>query len=61
MTKIPVYFSKYLQSNSLIFIYPAQSISMQEDNIDLTSPSLLEAIEKIDIIGKTMANIFKRK
>jgi hypothetical protein len=31
------------------------------DNVDLTNSSLIEAVEKIDIIGKTIANIFKKK
>jgi Kef-type K+ transport system membrane component KefB len=61
MLKIPVYFSKYFQSNSYIFIYPTQSISMQEEKVDLTNSSLYEAIEKVDIIGKTIVNIFQKK
>jgi len=61
MLKIPIYFSKYFQSNSYIFIYPTQSISMQEERVDLTNSSLFEAIEKVDIIGKTISNIFQKK
>jgi nucleotide-binding universal stress UspA family protein len=61
MSRIPIYFSKYFKSNSYIFIYPTQSISMQEERVDLTNSSLFEAIEKVDIIGKTIANIFRRK
>ena len=61
MLKIPIYFNKYFQSNSYILIYPTQSISMQEEKVDLTNSSLFETIEKVDIIGKTISNIFQKK
>lgn len=60
MLKIPVYFSKYFQKNSFILIYPTQSISMHEEKVDLTNSSLFETIEKVDIIGKTISNIFRK-
>jgi hypothetical protein len=61
MFNIPKYLNKYFQEQDFILIYPSQSASMQKEKIDLTNPSLIEAVEKIDIIGKTLANIFRKK
>lgn len=61
MDKIPSYLNKYFQNHNFILIYPVQSISMKNEKIDLTNPSLLETIEKIDTIGKTIAGIFRKK
>ncbi len=61
MTKIPAYVNKYFQKQNFLLIYPAQSSPLQNEQIDLTNPSLLETIEKIDIIGKTLANVFRKK
>jgi hypothetical protein len=36
-------------------------LSPYEDQVDLTNSSLLETIEKVEIIGKTIANIFRKK
>ena len=38
-----------------------QQLSLNNEQIDLKNPSLLEAIEKVDLIGKTIANIFRKK
>lgn len=59
MNKIPEYLDKYFQDQSFLLIYPSQNIMIDKGNIDLTNPSLLETIEKIDTIGKTIANIFR--
>jgi len=61
MTKIPMYLNKYFSSNNFVLVFPAQSISIHEEKVDLTNSSLIETIEKVDIIGKTIANIFRKK
>jgi len=60
MNKIPEYLDKYFQDQSFLLIYPSQNIKIGSEQIDLTNPSLLETIEKIDTIGKTIANIFRK-
>lgn len=61
MIKIPMYLNKYFSSNNFVLVFPAQSISIHEEKVDLTNSSLIETIEKVDIIGKTIANIFQKK
>ncbi len=60
MNKIPDYLNKYFQDKSYLLIYPSQNITLDKDQIDLTNPSLLETIAKIDTIGRTIANIFRK-
>lgn len=61
MAHIPSYINKYFQNQNFMLIYPSQMTLSDYDNVDLTYPSLLETIEKIDVIGKTIAGIFKKK
>ena len=61
MNNVPKYLNKYFSENSFILIYPMQHISGQPQKIDLNYPSLLEPIEKLDEIGKTIAGLFRRK
>jgi Kef-type K+ transport system membrane component KefB/nucleotide-binding universal stress UspA family protein len=61
MDKIPMFIDEYFRNINLLLIYPSQSSAWNEEQIDLTNPSLLEAIEKVDLIGKTIANIFRKK
>jgi Kef-type K+ transport system membrane component KefB/nucleotide-binding universal stress UspA family protein len=60
MSKIPVYLNKYFQEQSYLLIYPSQNITTGKEKIDLTNPSLLATIAKIDTIGKTIAHIFRK-
>lgn len=61
MTKIPIYLNKYFQSTNYILVYPAQiGVNMYSPS-NLKNPSLVDSIEKLDDIGKTIANLFKRK
>lgn len=60
MSNIPLYLNKYFKENNFLFIYPIQSILMHEELVDLKNSSLLEAIEKVDLIGKTLAGIFRK-
>jgi len=61
MDKIPMHIDNHFQKINILLIYPSQSLSWQDEQIDLTNPSLLEAIEKVDLIGKTIASIFRKK
>lgn len=61
MTKIPTYLNKYFKETSYIIIFPMQTGVTDTNEIDLTNPTFLEPLEKLDEIGKTIAKIFKQK
>jgi hypothetical protein len=61
MNKIHSYLNKYSQKVSFILVYPMQIIIKSNTNINLKKPSILEPIEKLDEIGKTIAKLFQRK
>ncbi len=61
MDEIPLYLGRHYQGRNFLLVYPSQSDFMTDGKVDLTNPSLLKAIEKIDIIGKTVAGIFRKK
>jgi Kef-type K+ transport system membrane component KefB len=60
MKNIPNYLNKDFQANSFILVYPMQTGVVEED-IDLNNPSMIEPMEKIDELGKTIARLFRRK
>ena len=61
MKRIPNLLNNYFQSNSFILIYPMQIGVSDSKPIDLNYPSLLEPIEKLEEIRKTIVSIFRRK
>jgi Kef-type K+ transport system membrane component KefB len=62
MSKIPSYLNKYFIGISFILVYPIQyGINDDEFVTKYNDASILEPIEKLDEIGKTIARIFKRK
>jgi Kef-type K+ transport system membrane component KefB len=61
MSNIPTYLNKYFQENSFILIYPMQQGVVDNEEIDLNNPSLIEPIEKLDEIGKNIMKLFRRK
>jgi len=64
MDKIPGYLDKYVKKNSFILIFPMQiGVTDMEagDSVDLSNPSILDAVLKIDEIGKTLTNLFQKK
>lgn len=61
MQRIPMYLTKHFSSNNFVIIFPVQSVFIHEEKVDLTNSSLIETIEKVDIIGKTIANIFRKR
>ena len=61
MTKIPSYLNTYFKNTSYILIYPMQAGVKNNSKIDFKNPTFIEPLEKLDEIGKTLANIFRRK
>lgn len=61
MENIPDYLNNYFRSNSFILVFPIQVGVADTRGIDLTNPSLMEPIERLDEIGKTIAGLFRRK
>ncbi|HCF64266.1 MAG TPA: sodium:proton antiporter, partial [Chitinophagaceae bacterium] len=61
MTKIPHYLNKYFQTTNFILIYPMQTGIDENSELDLKNPSVLEPLEKLDDLGKTIARLFKRR
>lgn len=61
MAKIPSYLNKYFKNTSYILIYPMQAGVTDSSKIDLKHATIIEPLEKLDEIGKTIAKIFKRK
>jgi Kef-type K+ transport system membrane component KefB len=60
MENMPGYLSKYFSTNSYLLIYPMQIGLLNHETGDL-NPSLVEPIEKLDEIGKTIARLFRKR
>ena len=61
MQRIPSYLNKYFEGNSYILVYPMQVGVGETSMMDISNPTILEPIEKLDEIGKTIAKIFRKK
>ncbi|MCE1156426.1 MAG: cation:proton antiporter, partial [Bacteroidales bacterium] len=61
MQRIPVYLRKYFENQSYILIFPIQTGILSDDHDNFNNPSMLEPIEKLDEMGKTLARLFKKK
>jgi Kef-type K+ transport system membrane component KefB len=61
MEKVPIYVNKYFRQNSIILVYPIQTGLIGTSIADFHDSSLLESIEKLDEIGKTILGLFKKK
>lgn len=65
MEKIPTYLNKYFMDNNFILVYPIQLGITGEDNYEARNASvadaLLEGLEKLDELGKTITGMFRRK
>ena len=61
MTKIPIYLNKYFQTTNFILVFPMQVGVLDSTNTDFKNPSMMDSIEKLDDLGKTIASLFKRK
>lgn len=64
MEKIPVYINKYFNQNNITIIYPKQ-LNLKDQQVDYNNPSVhtpfQENLERLDDIGKSIGNIFKKK
>lgn len=58
MPKIPGYLDRYFQYNSYMLIYPMQT-GVDTYSSDILNTSVLDPLEKLDDIGKTIARLFK--
>lgn len=61
MDKIADYAKQYFKSNSFILIFPQQIGVQDYSNLNLINPSMMETIEKMDVIGRTISDLFRRK
>lgn len=59
MEDIPLYLNHYFNENSFILIYPVQNGNMETDAMNLTNPTVVGSIEKLDEIGRNIARLFK--
>lgn len=58
---ISIYLNRYLTSNSFILVCPIMEIENSDTPIEFNNPSLLEPLEKLDELGKTIAGVFRKK
>jgi Kef-type K+ transport system membrane component KefB/nucleotide-binding universal stress UspA family protein len=61
MLRIPVYLNKYFQSTNFILVFPMQAGVSENADTNYKNPSMLDSIGKLDDLGKTIANLFRRK
>lgn len=61
MENIPNYLNKYFQQLNFMLIYPMQLGIVDDDSKELNNPSLVESLERLDEIGKSIFKVFKRK
>jgi Kef-type K+ transport system membrane component KefB/nucleotide-binding universal stress UspA family protein len=61
MQRVPYYLNKYFENYNYILIYPKQFGVEDSYKVDFKNPSVLEPLERLDDLGKTLANIFRLK
>lgn len=61
MTKVPGYLNRYFAGYSFILVFPMQQGVSDAKGMEITNPTFMEPIERLDEIGKTLAGLFKRK
>ena len=59
MMKVPSYLHQYFSSNNFILIFPFQSV-VNDSSTNYKIVSMVDPIEKIDDIGKSIASLFKK-
>ena len=59
MEELPIYINDHFKDNSFILIFPIQNGMMETDAMDLTNPTVVGSIEKLDEIGRNIARLFK--
>lgn len=61
MLEIPRYLDSYFHDNSFLIIYPIQFVVGDGSHAAYNNPSLLEPIEKLDEMSKTISRLFKKR
>lgn len=62
MAKIPSFLERHFRERNFLLVYPSRASHLGDgDRVDLENPSMMAAIENLDVIGKTLAGVFKRK
>ncbi len=61
MVKMPVYLNKYFIKTNFILIFPVQSGRDEFTNNDLHNQTAMNSIARLDDIGKSILNIFRKK
>lgn len=59
MAKVPISLRQYFPQNNYLLFFPLQSGVSDTTVPDFKNPSILEPLEKLDDLGKTIANLFK--
>ena len=58
---ISIFINRYFKSNNFILVCPIMNTIANNEDIEFNNPSLMEPLEKLDEIGKTIANVFRKK
>lgn len=58
---ISIYLNRYSASNSFILVCPFMEVQPTSVPIEFNNPSLLEPLEKLDALGKTIASVFRKR
>jgi len=58
---ISIYLNNYFPANNFILVFPIMENLIADENIEFNNPSLSEPLEKLDELGKTIANLFRKK
>ena len=58
---ISIFINRYFKSNNFILVCPIMNTMANNEDIEFNNPSLMEPLEKLDEIGKTIANVFRKK
>ncbi|MBK8503405.1 MAG: cation:proton antiporter [Saprospiraceae bacterium] len=61
MTKIPSYLNSHFTDQSFILIYPIQTGVTNTSKVDLMNATIMEPMEKLDEMLKTIGKVFSRK
>ncbi len=61
MEEIPETLNSKYSRNSVLLVYPMQYGISDYSLIDMNNPSLIEPMERLDVLGKNIARLFSRK
>lgn len=61
MSKVPMYLNKYFKQNNYIMVFPKQLGVAESQNLDLMNASVLDPLNSLDEIGRTIGKLFRKK